>query len=128
MSTSRRHWILYVAPPIDLKWEFLPTIRQALKKSSIVEWADEITSAWTGPAKGILRRHDSWHEVGGDDIDEMNRVHVFFYPSDTEMDFGFVVKPGDNGTTFIITQARMPHIEDLIDLEQCMLTDAPEEE
>lgn len=105
---------IYRNPPIDLGWETIPLLGQFLSNNT--KDPDFDLKGWTEDIKQLISQ---WAAIlpafiavwmNPDHLREWPRV--FTIPHELTFLHGFAAKAMDNGTTFIASPIRMPHLED----------------
>jgi len=117
MSDSKFH--VYHIAPIDIGWDLLPTVEEIAVKlakeeaeAAVDDRAEEYSA--TGFLADFREAQDLAKEAGWEgDYRGSSRPRVLFIPNDTYFTFGFVWKQDNNGSTFVISSAPMPHLRDL---------------
>jgi hypothetical protein len=104
-------WHVYEIAPIDMRWDFLPTVESTSAEIKNQEdqtgregdpASDEFASAWEDAQDLAAER--------GWDGDFRSPARVFWVPDEGEFHFGFVFKQDNNGTTYVVSPVELPHL------------------
>jgi len=121
---------LYCISPIDIGWDFLPTVENFVKEKlfSLVEGYN--ISPQDNREIGELKYNEACLLEGALIIrklcDCMNAFldkkhwegdcawepRIFFIPGDVYMEYGFVWKQCNNGTTFVASPVKLDHLSE----------------
>jgi hypothetical protein len=105
-------WIVYVLGPIDHDWEKLKTVRATV--ADIANYEDEFSEAHDLNSDAVRSFLESWESAKsaasrhGWEGDFRHDPYVFWLPSETGFDHGFVFKQDNNGTTFVLSTQELP--------------------
>lgn len=136
-------WI-YQVGPIDFHWNLLPTVEEFLKnKSSSLEEGTWWGVDWSQQHATLAIKLEQYR-LSAEIVEKLNKhlefannkmgwegdfnyePRIFFIPNpdDFSMDYGFVWKQGNNGTTFVVSPVLLNH---LISDSYCNLVEYVEE-
>lgn len=111
-------WFVYEIAPIDFGWDMQSTVHATATAIATREVGERLSSSTSG---GVSLDHffaawesaqDAAREEGWEG-DFRGDPTVFWIPSDTEFDVGFVIKQDNNGTTYVVSPVELPHLDDL---------------
>ena len=111
-------WIVYALGPIDHDWDKLKTVRETV--ADIANYEDEFTEAHDLNTDSVRSFLESWDSAkdsakrSGWEGDFRHAPYVFWLPSETGFDHGFVFKQDNNGTTFVVSPQELPTLAKLI--------------
>lgn len=118
-SHKNRQPFIYVIPPIDFGWEHLPTVEDTLKA---IKRDEEIRSDG-GELYDLAYRSEKfskdWEQAVtiansmGMSSDFRQEPSVLWMPSNLQMEYGFVFKEDNNGTTYVVSHIEMPWLESI---------------
>lgn len=118
-SHKNRQPFIYVIPPIDFGWEHLPTVEDTLKA---IKRDEEIRSNG-GELYDLAYRSEKfskdWEQAVtiaksmGMSSDFRQEPSVLWMPSELQMEYGFVFKEDNNGTTYVVSHIEMPWLESI---------------
>lgn len=108
-------WTAYAMPPIDLGWEFLPTVEELASRVAREEAAAAVKD-YAGPPfefATLMRHFEAAKEAASGagwegDFKGYSMPRVFFIPDETTFAYGFVWKQPNNGTTYVVSQYKFP--------------------
>lgn len=110
-------WYVYEISPIDLNWEFLPSVESVAKSLAAVHAEaavsqgeicfpalsfEEFLEHWTSAQDAA--RNEGW----AGDHREIPRV--LWLPVDDAFRPGFAVKQDSNGLTYVVSPVALPHL------------------
>lgn len=108
-------WKAYEVAPIDLGWEFLPTVEEIGSKIAKSEAEAEVKGHASGPynyatfMKHFDEAKDAASNIGWyGDYKKYAMPRVLFFPDETEFGYGFVWKQDNNGMTYVISRYALP--------------------
>lgn len=110
-------WRAYDINPIDYGWEFLPTLSEVAAKLAAAEAEARIAGDETAP-----RMEDFWANFerakelakeAGWEGDYRHEPHVFGIPNEYTLQYGFVWKQHNNGSTFVVSPIELTWLTDL---------------
>lgn len=118
-SHKNRQPFIYVIPPIDFGWEHLPTVEDTLKA---IKRDEEIRSDGRELYDLAYRSEKfskDWEQAVtiaktmGMSSDFRQEPSVLWMPSELHMEYGFVFKEDNNGTTYVVSHIEMPWLESI---------------
>lgn len=111
---------IYRIGPIDAGWDYLPTVEEVAKKVAIENIADATSKdplhyeSYENFDKFMdaFRSAKSIAKCTGweGDYRLYEGPRVFFLPSESTFEYGFVWKQDNNGSTFVISPIELPHL------------------
>jgi hypothetical protein len=119
IGVSTMSWFAYQIPPIDIGWDFLPTVKefasrlgaqQALFKAEHGRQADEGLEITLDEFLSRWESAQSAASAVGWDGDFRREPVVFLIPDETNFEYGFVIKQDNNGSTFVMSPVHLPHL------------------
>lgn len=108
-------WVAYEISPIDAFWGFLPTIEMV--RAQLKEVNHDLSAEYT--SETLKRFNKDWRTAQrlaksvGWEGDIRGNPHVFWLPGDSEFEYGFAWKQGNNGTTYVVSPRKMDHLLEL---------------
>lgn len=110
------NWHTYSINPIDFHWDRLPTVEETAASIGAHNARIRATGDDSDDGHEINRFIADWESAqeaaraAGWEGDFRNPPAVFWLPSDSEFDYGFVIKQDNNGTTFVMSPVELPHL------------------
>lgn len=107
---------VYAIGPIDFGWEHLATVEDFAAKLAAID-ARVRVNGWSGEFInsemfiGLWEQAKEQAKAAGWEGDFREPPAVFFIPENSTFMFGFVIKQDNNGTTFVVSPRRLPHLE-----------------
>lgn len=110
---------VYDITPIDFRWEFLHSVEDvaaALAKVDAGRLSKRGDSGEPTCAEFLEAFKDAKDKAGsaGWDGDFRDGPVVFWVPGDGRFEYGFVFKQDSNGTTYVVSPHKLPHLEELV--------------
>jgi len=109
-------WKAYDISPIDAHWEFLPTLKQVenslRKRDAKVNLFEEDNLLPVFSADWLHAKRQA--SAAGWDGVVRGDVRVFWLPAENEFQYAFVWKQDNNGTTFVVSPFKLPHLNQLM--------------
>ena len=108
-------WHAYELPPIDFGWEHLKTVEQTAADLAARDAAETVNHGSTSLLPSAAGFIASWLSAkdaasqAGWEGDFRSQPVVFWVPGDNKFDYGFVLKQGNNGTTYVVSPVVVPH-------------------
>jgi hypothetical protein len=111
-------YFTYQISPIDIGWEHLRSVEETALEIADTDVRERIRDEQFNfaypPLDSFLSRWDAAKHAAkgaGWEGDFIQGPCVFWMPTNDGMDFGFVFKQQNNGTTFVMAPVEMPHLE-----------------
>jgi len=111
----KKRFYFYQMHPIDFHWDFLSTVEETVEKLSrykdgeysplSFELLHGFLNDWK-EAKEIASKAGHWEG----DFREPPRI--FWLPADQEFVYAFAWKQDNNGSTFIVSPQKLPHLDE----------------
>ena len=113
------NWFVYQLDPIDFNWEHLPTVESVAISLASQEAKTFIHYGNADSTAGVTYREFTalWASAKdaagskGWDGDFRVAPSVLWIPVEDSFSPGFVFKQDNNGTTFVVSPAPLPHLE-----------------
>jgi hypothetical protein len=108
----------YCIMPIDLGWDYLPTVREFAERLAMAE-VDIMLTQETRSGLLLDKFIADFKEAQklamqvGWEGDFRGEPHVFCIPIESQIAYGFVWKQDNNGSTFVVTAEPMPWLDGL---------------
>ena len=109
-------WHTYVMPPVDTGWERVQTVTDCATDIGMEEGAsflDEFGAMGYGLQAFRTLYESAITEARAAGYDGVARqaAAVFWLPVEDGFEPGFLIKQENNGTTFVVSPVRLPHLD-----------------
>ncbi len=121
---------IYVIPPIDFGWEHLPTVEETLRKIKKSEEVREEGQELYDLAYRSEKFTQDWERAlsiaksMGMNSELRHAPSVMWMPAELHMEYGFVFKEDNNGTTYVVSHQEIPWLQS-ISMTQDILNSRP---
>lgn len=111
------NWYVYEISPIDLNWEFLPSVESVAKSLAATHAEMSVSHGKTFfPALSYEEFIELWSfaqeqaRAEGWQGDHREIPRVLWLPVDDAFRPGFAVKQDSNGLTYVVSPVALPHL------------------
>ena len=103
----------YEIIPIDFGWEHCPTVEEYYASLAKDEFHGYTRKDALAQFKRDFARAKELASDKGWEGDIRGDAHVFMVPAENEFLYGFAWKQDNNGTTYVVSPVKLPHLDDL---------------
>lgn len=113
------NWIVYVCCPIDFGWSRLRTVSETIYDLAAAALAPESEDPWDVDGVSVEQFLSDWGSAKeaakgkGWEGDFRHEPCVFWVPVVNGVEYGFMFKQDNNGTSFIVSPRPLPGLDEV---------------